>query len=388
MNSRIRLPQLLFVEGQVDILPVLQVHQHGHNGFDHLVVHHHLHGLIDDQILDPFLADRLFVALGALFLHRHTLVVAVDISRVTGAALAAEVGPAVAAEQLSCQQIVVLGLVACRGFLVLRQPLLHPVKKVFRDKGGNAVRHHNVPVDVLPDVAAVAQKVLDAVISQILAPRVLHTPFVEPVPDLRHSSPFVISLERFAHKGSGQRIGLETLVAVDLIPDRQGAAVVLGFQSVFRHAPDYLFGQVGGVVLGIPLQHALQNDALGPVGNDLGGGHHLDPVLFQSGFIPGTVVAVPGKPVQFPDDDHIKQALAAVLDHVLKFRAVVGLGGEGPVYVVAQDGDTVLLGKGGTLPDLALDAFFSLVVRGIAGVDYGFHNIFLPSKFESPMLSM
>ena len=48
-----------------------------------------------------------------------------------------------------------------------------------------------------------------------------------------------------------------------------------------RHAPDYLFGQVGGVVFGVPLQHAFQNDTLGPVGNDLGGGHHLDPVLFQ-----------------------------------------------------------------------------------------------------------
>ena len=163
---------------------------------------------------------------------------------------------------------------------------------------------------------------LYAVVGHLLAPCVLHAPFVEPVPDLLHSSPFVISLEHFAHKGSGQRVGLEMLLTVDHIADRQSPAVVLGFQRVFRHAPDYLFGQVGGVVLGIPLQYALQNDALGPVRNDLGCGHLLDSVLFQSGLIPGAVVAVSGKPVQFPDDDHVKQALAAVLDHVLKFRAV------------------------------------------------------------------
>ena len=39
------------------------------------------------------------MALGALLFHRHALVVVVDIPRVTGAALAAEVGPTVAAEQ-------------------------------------------------------------------------------------------------------------------------------------------------------------------------------------------------------------------------------------------------------------------------------------------------
>ena len=70
--------------------------------------------------------------------------------------------------------------------------------------------------------------------------------------------------------------------------------------------------------------------------------------------------------------------LAAVLDHVLKFRAVVALGGKGPVNVVAQDGDTVLLGKGGTLSNLALNAFLPLVVGGIAGIDNGFHILTSP----------
>ena len=168
-----------------------------------------------------------------------------------------------------------------RGFLVFLQPVLHPIKEVLGDDGGNPVWHHNVPVGVFPDIAAVFQEVLDAVIGHFLTSCVLHTTLVEPVPDLRHGSPLVIALKSLQHERGGQRVKLETLVAVDLIADGQGAAVVLGFQSVFCHATDYFLGQIGGIVLGIALQHTLQNDALGPVGNDLGGGHHLDAVSFQ-----------------------------------------------------------------------------------------------------------
>ena len=189
----------------------------------------------------------------------------VDIPRVAGAALTAEVGPAIAAEQLGREQVIVLGLVAGRGLFVFRQFLLHPVKEVLGDDGGNAVRHHNVPVGVLPDIAAVVQKVLYAVVGHFLAPCVLHALLVELVPDLGHSGPLVIPLERLTDKGGGERVKLEALVAVDLIADGQGAAVVLGFQGVIRHASDNLFGQVGGVAFGIALQHAFQNDTLGSV---------------------------------------------------------------------------------------------------------------------------
>ena len=47
---------------------------------------------------------------------------------------------------------------------------------------------------------------------------------------------------------------------------------------------------------------------------------------------------------------------------------VVGLDGKGPVNVVVQDGDAVLLRKGGTLSDLALNAFFPLAVGDIARI--------------------
>ena len=145
---------------------------------------------------------------------------------------------------------------AGRGLFVLRQLFLYPVKEVLGDDGGNAVRHHNVPVGVFPDIAAVVQKVLYAVVGHLLAPCVLHALLVEPVPYLRHGGPLVIPLERLPDKGSGERVKLEALVIVNQIADRTGATVIFTFQDVLRHAPDNLFGQVSGVVFGITLQHA------------------------------------------------------------------------------------------------------------------------------------
>ena len=219
---------------------------------------------------------------------------------------------------------------------------------------------------------------LYAVVGHLLASCVLYALLIEPVPDLGHGGPLVVTLECLPDKGSGKRVKLEALVAVNQIADRTSAAVILGFQGVLRHAPDYLFGQIGGVVFGVAFQHAFQNDALGPVGNDLSGGHHFDPVLFQSGLVAGAVVAVAGKPVQLPNDNHIEQALATIFNHVLKFRAVISLSGKGPVNVVAQDGDTVLLGKGSTLPNLPLDTFLSLIVGGITSIDHSFHILTSP----------
>ena len=229
LNGCIRLPQLLFIERQIDILSVLQVHQHGHDGLNRRIVHHHSHGFADHQILDPLFADRLFMALGALLFHGYALVIVVDIPRVAGAALAAEVGPAIAAEQLGCQQIIILGLVAGRGFLVLCQFLLHPVKEVSGDNGGNTVRHHNIPVGIFSDIAAIVQKVLDAVIGHFLASCVLYALLIEPVPDLGHGGPLVVTLKCLPDKGCGKRVKLEALVAVNQIANRAGAAVILGF---------------------------------------------------------------------------------------------------------------------------------------------------------------
>lgn len=54
--------------------------------------------------------------------------------------------------------------------------------------------------------------------------------------------------------------------------------------------------------------------------------------------------------------------LRAVLNHILKFRAVVRFGGESAVNLIPQNGNTVLFCKGGTFPKLTFDAFLALTV--------------------------
>ena len=76
-----------------------------------------------------------------------------------GAALPNHGGPALTAKELCRQQVfLVPGLFPGRGFLVLRQTLLHPVKQVFGNDGGNSVLFHNIPVAVFPDIAAVVEE--------------------------------------------------------------------------------------------------------------------------------------------------------------------------------------------------------------------------------------
>ena len=150
--------------------------------------------------------------------------------------------------------------------------------------------------------------------------------------------------------------------------------VAAAFQDVLGLSTDDLFGKVGRVVLRIALQHRFQNDALRPLGDDLGSRHELDTVFLQLGLVPGTVVAIPGKAVKFPDQHDVKQLFVAVLDHLLELRAVVRLGRDGTVDVVLDDSDSVLFGIRRAFTDLTLDGFFTLVVTGIAGVNYGGHG--------------
>ena len=108
----------------------------------------------------------------------------------------------------------------------------------------------------------------------------------------------------------------------------------------------------------------------GPLGDDLGGRHELDTILLQLGLVLGTIITIPGKAVQFPDQHNAKQLLVAVFYHLLKLRAVVRLGRDGTVNIVLDDGDAILFRIGRALPDLTFDRFFTLVVAGIAGIDH------------------
>ena len=94
-----------------------------------------------------------------LFLGVYTAIIMVFPALAgAGAALANHHGPAGATKQLCGQQIIVLGLVAGRGFSVCRKPFLHPVKQVLGDNSGDTAGGDNFPIAVFPDILPVFQQ--------------------------------------------------------------------------------------------------------------------------------------------------------------------------------------------------------------------------------------
>ena len=373
LNTRFRIPELLLIEGNVGILLVLQIHHLGNDRFHGGIILDKLHGLVDHQIFQPLFADGLFLAALVLF-GSSTFIVAVDFTRPARAALSKHQRPTVAAEQLGGEQIVVLCLSTGRGFLVFQHLLLYIVEKLYGHDRWNRIGNQDVPVLHLADISAVAQHVLDDIESHWPTALILDALFIEPIPNLPHRLSVIVPLESFSYKGSCEWVDFKAAVCVDGVAERDSTARKFAFQGVFRHAANDLFGQISGVILGITFQHRFQNDALRPLGDDLGGRHELDTILLQLGLVPGTVVAVSGKAVQLPDQHNVKQLFVAVFDHLLKLRAVVRFGRDGTVNVVLDDGDAILFRIGSAFTNLAFNGFFALVIAGIAGVDHSGHG--------------
>ena len=362
LDTRFCIPELFLIERKVGVLSVLQLHDLGDNGFHGGIVFHKLHGLVDHQIFQPLFADGLFLAALVLF-GSGTFIVAVDFTRPACAAFAKHQRPTVAAEQLGGEQVVILCLSTGRGFFVFGDLFLHIVEKLCGHNGGNRIGNQNITIFQLPDVAAIVQHMLNGVEGHQPATLVLDALFVQPIPNFPHGLAIVVPLEGFCHKGSSQRVDFKAVVCVDDVAKGNGTASELSLQCVFGHATNDLFRQVSGIILGITFQHRFQNDALRSLGDDLGGRHELDTVLLQLGLVPGTVVAVPGKTIQLPDQHDVKQLLVTVLNHLLKLRAVVRLGRDSTVNVVLDDGDAVLFRIGSAFTNLAFNGFFALVIR-------------------------
>ena len=356
------IPELLFIKGNVGILLVLQFHHLGDDGFHSGIVFHKLHGLVDHQIFQPLFADGLFLAALVLF-GSGTFIVAVDFTRPACAAFAKHQRPTVAAEQLGGEQVVVLCLSPGRGFLVFGDLLLHILKQFQRNDGRDSIRHDHIPEFQFSDVPPVFEHMFNAVICKRTAHRVLDAVFVQPITDLLHGGAFIVLLERFQNKRRGERVDVELPLGIQRVAKSSTTTVAAAFQDVLGLSTNYLFGKVCRIILGIAFQHRFQNDALRPLGDDLGGRHELDTVLLQLGLVPGTVVAVPGKTIQLPDQHDVKQLLVTVLNHLLKLRAVVRLGRDSTVNVVLDDGDAVLLRIGSAFTNLAFNGFFALVIR-------------------------
>ena len=373
LDTGFRIPKLFLIEGNVGVLLVLQFHHLGDDRFHGGIVFDKLHRLVDHQIFQPLFTDGLFLAALVLF-GSGTFIVAVDFTRPACAAFAKHQRPTVAAEQLGGKQIVVLCLSTGRGFLVFGDLFLHILKKFQRNDGRDGIRYDHIPEFQFSNVPPILEHMFNAVICKRTAHRVLDAIFVQPITDLLHGGAFIILLERFQHERGGKRVDVKFPLGIQRISKRSTTTVAAAFQDVLCLSTDNLFGKVGRVVFCIALQNRFQNDTLWPLGDDLRSRHELDTVLLQLGLIPGTVVAIPGKAVKFPDQNNIKQLLVAVLYHLLELRAIIRLGRDGAVNVVLDDSDVILFGIGRAFTNLAFDGFFALVITGIAGVDHSGHG--------------
>ncbi len=100
------------------------------------------------------------------------------------------------------------------------------------------------------------------------------------------------------------------------------------------------------------------------------------PFFFKRGLVAGAVIAVSRANLSsFRRNRYVKQPLAAVVIMLWNSGRLSVFAEYARSMLMPQYRDTVFLGKGGTLAELTFNAFFSLAVRGIAGVDHGFHFV-------------
>ena len=379
-NAVLYLAHLLFQQRERGVFLILQLHHFRNDGINHGIVLNQLHGFSYDQIFQPLFTDGLFLA-GLETLRGGALIIMMNDLVSTRTALAEHHRAAHSAEQLGGEQVIVLGLVTGRSAAVLLDFLLHFFKQVLVHDGRDTVGHHNVLEVVFSDVPLIRQQLLNTVVGELLVAVGGHATVVQPVHQFFHSCAIVVPLKGFYHKGSFQRVDLKELLFVHLEANGNRAAVVLALQNILGHAAHNFFRKFCRVVFSHAGEHTLDHDTRRAVRDGLRGRHQLDMIPLQLVLIVGRIIAVAGKAVEFPDQHDVKQPLFAVLDHLLEIRAVIGFGGKGAVNVVLDHGDTVFLGISRTFTNLAFDGFLTLVIAGIAGVDYGGHGRHLPFRY-------
>ena len=98
-DADFRFLQLLFVDGQVCALLILQLHDLGDDGIHGSVIFHQLHGFVDHQIFQPLFPHGLFIT-GLFLLGGGTLVIGIHLPSVADTAFPEHQCSALATVQL------------------------------------------------------------------------------------------------------------------------------------------------------------------------------------------------------------------------------------------------------------------------------------------------
>jgi len=267
LDTRFRIPELLFIKRNVGVFLVLQFHHLGDDGLHSGIVFYKLHGLVDHKIFQPLFTDSFLLAAFMLF-GSSAFIIAVDFARPARTAFAKHQCTAVTAVQLGGQQVIILCLSPGRGFLVFGNFFLHILKQFQWNDGRDGIRHDHIPEFQLPDVPPILEHMFNAVIGERTAHRVLDAILVQPVPNLLHRKSIPVLPERFQHERGGKRVNMKFPLGIQRIAKGSTTTVAAAFQDVLGLSTDDLFGKVSGIILGITFQHRLQNNALRPLGDD------------------------------------------------------------------------------------------------------------------------
>ena len=348
--------------------------------FLNVAVRQQLAALQNYPVLDFLLVDY-FLPTG-LFLGTLAGVITVGRPGFPCAAVAGHHLPAVAAEQLRCQQIFLPPSGTGRGFFIAVKNLLYSLKKLVLDDTGHTARCFRVFVGVIADVSFIPQKAVQTVLVELLALGGFDLFRIEILCDFSDGFPAGVHLKNLPNNSGPIRVNMEAAFLVHIVAKAGVAPVAQTLFGVNIHAPPYLLGQLRRIVFGHALQHALHQNAAGVVADVLPCGDHPNAVLFQLGLVNGAVVAVPSEAVKLIDKDALKNVLVAVGNHALELGPAVRCTALSPLDVFADYDMSVVLGELIAGLKLVLNRLLRLAVAGIAGVNDDVHS-FTPSNIST-----
>ena len=273
---------------------------------------------------------------------------------------------------MSGEQIVVLFLVRRGSNGELFNSFLHFIESFLRDYGRNAVLNDNARMIVFAYVRPAAEHIQHGGVAYWLAAGATYLFFFEIVVNFFGSLAACAHIEDEPNNRRGFLVDCQPMVN-DFIAERDSAAVLFAFKSIFTEAALNVLRKVGGVVFRHALNHRFQDYALGSVGDILLDGDKTHAIFAQSVAVESRIIAVSGEPVQLPDEDDVEQLFCAVGNHTLKVGAVVCFSRESSVYIFADDFYSVVFSVSPAISDLPFDTLFSLIIARIPSVNYCFH---------------
>ena len=219
------------------------------------------------------------------------------------------------------------------------------------------------------DVIVILQHDMEAVLIPLAAELRADTALVERAGNLSNRHVFQNTVEYLTDNGCFiRRDGIFALLAFD-VAEREHT-VHLAFVGVVHHATLDVLAHVLGIEL-IHVHHCPQRKAAcGGVAEFLFGVQRLDSEQIKPGLILQSVQHIAGNTVALVGNDDLKLPLLCVPHHALEIRAPIGAARHGLIRIDSDDSDSVLCGEVAAFGDLLFDAFFFLVVGGIAGIDH------------------